>query len=49
MSKRKKNKNSSVFLDEVNNVDLSVEDDIAKGVDIVNKNKEELAFDSMQR
>lgn len=42
MRKRKKNKNSSVFLDEVNNVDLSVEDDIAKGVDIVNKNKEEL-------
>ena len=42
MKKRKKNKNSSVFLDEVNNVDLSVEDDIAKGVDIVNKNKEEL-------
>ena len=42
MRKRKKNKNSSVFLDEVNNVDLSIEDDIAKGVDIVNKNKEEL-------
>ena len=42
MRKRKKNKNSSVFLDEVNNIDPSVEDDIAKGVDIVNKNKEEL-------
>ena len=42
MGKRKKNKNSSVFLDEVNNIDPSFEDDIAKGVEIVNKNKEEL-------
>lgn len=43
MKKReKKNKNSSVFLEEVNNIDPSVEDDIAKGIDIVNKNKEEL-------
>ncbi len=40
--KEKKNKNSSVFLEEVNNIDPSVEDDIAKGIDIVNKNKEEL-------
>lgn len=42
--KKKKNKNSSVFLDEeTKNVeDLSLDDDIEQGVEIVNRNREEL-------
>ena len=42
--KKRKNKNSSVFLDEEKkqNVDSSIDDDIAQGVDIVNRNREEL-------
>ena len=41
---KKKNKNSSVFLDEeTKNVeDLSLDDDIEQGVEIVNRNREEL-------
>ena len=41
---KKKNKNSSVFLDEEkkDTLDLSIDDDLEQGVDIVNRNREEL-------
>lgn len=44
MKKRNRNKNSSIFLKEENKekIDIAIDDDIAQGIDIVNRNKEEL-------
>lgn len=42
MKKRNKNKNSSIFLEEENNIDNSLEKDISQSIDIVNRNREEL-------
>lgn len=42
MKKRIKNKNSSIFLEEENNEENSLEKDISQSIDIVNRNREEL-------
>lgn len=42
MKKRNKNKNSSIFLEENNNEENSLEKDISQSIDIVNRNREEL-------
>lgn len=44
MKKRNKNKNSSVFLEEENQekIDTAIDEDIAQGIEIVNRNREEL-------
>ena len=46
MKKRNKNKNSSVFLEEV---ETTLEKDIEQGIDIVNRNREELNNERNQR
>lgn len=46
MKKRNKNKNSSVFLEEV---DTTLEKDIEQGIDIVNRNREELNNERTER
>ena len=46
MKKRNKNKNSSVFLKEA---ETTLEKDIEQGIDIVNRNREELNSERNQR
>lgn len=42
MRKKKENKNSSIFLEEKEKIEKELEEDIAQGIEIVNRNKEEL-------
>lgn len=49
MKKRNKNKNSSIFLEENNNEENSLEKDISQSIDIVNRNREELENQRKER
>ncbi len=42
MKKRKESKNSSIFLEEKEKIEKELEEDLAQGIEIVNRNKEEL-------